>query len=207
VVPALAAILLALGAGPAGALVVPAPAAASLDPEVAALRALASVAASDPDVEEVQRAAADGAAVDPDRLGWSGRTRAAAWLPTLTLQASRTQRDTRVVGVTGTVESDYLRYTPSLEVGVRAAWDLDRLVFSREETDAAWTGAKLRERRDERVRQATRLFYQRRRLLVQLALEPPREPLLRAERENQVQEITAELDALTGGLLSRRRRP
>jgi hypothetical protein len=205
-VPALAALLLALRAATAGASQPPPAAAPPIEPEVAALRALARVAAADPDVEEVQRAAADGAGADPDRLGWSVRTRSAAWLPTLTLQASRAQRDTRVVGVTGTVESDYVRYTPSLELGVRAAWDLDRLVFARDETDAAWTAAKLRERRDERLRHATRLYYQRRRLLVQLALEPPREPLARAERENQVREITAELDALTGGLLSGRRR-
>jgi hypothetical protein len=200
--PSLPALLLAAAAAAPPHL----PAAPPLEREAVPLRALARLAAADPDVDEVQRAAADGAGADPDRLGWASRARAAAWLPALTLQASRVQRDTRVVGVTGTVESDYLRTTPSLEVGVRAAWDLDRLVFARDETDAAWTGAKLRERRDERVRHATRLYFQRRRLLVQLAVEPPHEPLARAERESQVQELTAELDALTGGLFSGRRR-
>lgn len=183
------------------------PSPSPVDAEIAALRALARAAAADPDVDEVQRAAAAGAGADPDALGWESRTRSAAWLPQIALHASRGQHETRVVGVSGTVESDYLRYTPSLDLGVRAAWELDRLIFGRDEAGAAWTAARLRERRDERVRLATRLYFQRRRLVLQLALDPPREALGRAERENQIQEITAELDALTGGLFGGRRTP
>jgi hypothetical protein len=171
-------------------------------------RVLALVAAGDPPIAEVQRAAADHDGVDPDRLRtWVARPRAAHWLPRVTLDASRTERDTRVIGVTGTVESDYLRVTPSTQFGVRLSWDLDQLVFSRDEPAAAWTASRLIDRREERVRRATRLYFQRRRLLVQLALEPPREAAQRAERENQVDELTAELDELTGGLFSGRRMP
>ena len=189
---------------------VPAPPAA--EPAVAARidghRILAVVAAGDPPVAEVQRAAADHDGVDPDRLrAWVARPRSAHWLPRVSLDASRTERDTRVVGVTGTVESDYLRVNPSTQFGIRLSWDLDQLVFSRDEPAAAWTASRLIDRREERVRRATRLYFQRRRLLVQLALDPPREAMQRAERENQVDEITAELDELTGGLFSGRRRP
>jgi hypothetical protein len=171
-------------------------------------RVLAVVAAADPPVAEVQRAAADHDGIDPDRLrAWVARPRSAHWLPHVSLDASRTERDTRVVGVTGTIESDYLRVNPSTQFGIRLSWDLDQLVFSRDEPAAAWTASRLIDRRAERVRRATRLFFQRRRLLVQLALDPPSEAILRAERENQVDEITAELDELTGGLLSGRRKP
>jgi hypothetical protein len=171
-------------------------------------RVLARVAAGDPPIGEVQRAAADHDGVPPDRLkAWVARPRSAHWLPRITLEASRTERDTRVVGVTGTVESDYLRLNPSTQFGIRASWDLDQLVFSRDEPAAAWTASRLIDRREERVRRATRLYFQRRRLLVQLALDPSREPAPRAERENQVDEITAELDELTGGLFSGRRTP
>jgi hypothetical protein len=171
-------------------------------------RILALVATGDPPIAEVQRAAAAHDGVDPDRLrAWVARPRSAHWLPRITLDASRTERDTRVVGVTGTVESDYLRLNPSTQFGIRASWDLDQLVFSRDEPAAAWTASRLIDRREERVRRATRLFFQRRRLLVQLALDPPREALQRAERENQVDEVTAELDELTGGLFSGRRNP
>jgi len=173
-----------------------------------AARALSAVGAGDPPVAAVQRAAADHDGVPPARLqAWLARPRSAHWLPRVTLDASRTERDTRVVGVTGTVESDYLRLSPTLQYGIRLSWDLDQLVFARDEPAAAWTASRLVDRREERVRRATRLYYQRRRLLLQLAAEPPVDPVRRAERETQVDEITAELDELTGGLFSGRRTP
>jgi hypothetical protein len=171
-------------------------------------RVLAALAAADPPIAAVQRAAADHDGVDPDRIrAWVARPRSAHWLPRVSVDASRSDRDTRVIGVTGTVESDYLRLSPTTQYGIRLSWDLDQLVFSRDEPAAAWTASRLVDRREERVRRATRLYFQRRRLLAQLALEPPREPLKRAERETQVDEITAELDELTGGLFSGRRTP
>ncbi|MCX5730833.1 MAG: hypothetical protein NTY18_05675 [Deltaproteobacteria bacterium] len=203
----LAVLLAAPPATPSAAL---APATADVPASVRneAHRVLVLVAAGDPPIAEVQRAAARHDGVDPERLRtWVARPRSAHWLPRVTLDASRTERDTRVVGVTGTVESDYLRVNPSTQFGVRLSWDLDQLVFSRDEPAAAWTASRLIDRREERIRRATRLYFQRRRLLVQLALDPPGSPAQRAERENQVDEITAELDELTGGLFSGRRTP
>lgn len=169
--------------------------------------ALARVTEGEPGIAEVQRAAADGAGADEGQLrSWTARPRTSAWLPRLSVEGSRSERDTRVIGVTGTVESDYLRLSPTTQVGVRLTWELDRLLFAREEVGAAWTASRILDRREERVRRATKAFFLRRRLLLQLALDPPRDPLARAERENQVDEVTAELDGLTGGLLSRRKR-
>jgi hypothetical protein len=186
----------------------PAEAEAAPDGRIRSARVLAAVTAGDPPVAAVQRAAADHDGVPLDRLrAWLARPRSAHWLPRVTLDASRTERDTRVVGVTGTVESDYLRASPSLQYGIRLSWDLDQLVFARDEPAAAWTASRLVDRREERVRRATRLYFQRRRLLLQLAADPPADPVRRAERETQVDEITAELDELTGGLFSGRRTP
>ncbi|HET8733410.1 MAG TPA: hypothetical protein VFM45_06510 [Anaeromyxobacteraceae bacterium] len=171
-------------------------------------RVLAALAAADPPVADVQRAAAEHDGVDPERLkAWVARPRSAHWLPRVSVEGSRTERDTRVIGVTGTVESDYLRLSPSMQYGIRLTWDLDQLVFSRDEPAAAWTASRLIDRREERVRRATRLYFQRRRLLAGLAIEPPVDAGQRAARESQVDEITAELDELTGGLFSGRRKP
>lgn len=174
----------------------------------ASRRVLAVLAAADPPIADVQRAAAEHDGVDPERLkDWVMRPRGAHWLPRVSVEGSRTERDTRVIGVTGTVESDYLRLSPSMQYGVRLTWELDQLVFSRDEPAAAWTASRLIDRREERVRRATRLYFQRRRLLARLALEPPRDAGERVDRESQVDAVTAELDALTGGLLSGRRKP
>jgi hypothetical protein len=203
------ALSLAAGAMPAGGATPSAPPAGSTDAARAeGRRVLAALAAADPPIADVQRAAAEHDGVDPERLkAWVARPRSAHWLPRVSVEGSRTDRDTRVIGVTGTVESDYLRLSPSMQYGIRLTWELDQLVFSRDEPAAAWTASRLIDRREERVRRATRLYFQRRRLLAGLALEPPQDPAQRAARESQVDEITAELDELTGGLFSGRRKP
>ena len=56
------------------------------------------------------------------------------------------------------------------------------------------------------MRRATAVFYERRRERLALLLAPPEVALARAEAELQVDRLGAELDALTDGLLSGRRR-
>jgi hypothetical protein len=171
-------------------------------------RLLALLAEGEPTVEEVQRAAAAGVQVDDGATdSWGRRARTAAWLPRLSLEYRHDERDTRVVGLSGNVESDYLRQSPGDQVAVRAAWDLDRLVFAPEEPRAAAITALLARRREEVVERATRLYFERRRLRLRLALSPPDGAFERAEREIAIDAAGAELDALTGGLLSRGRAP
>jgi hypothetical protein len=108
-----------------------------------------------------------------------------------------------VVGLSGNLETDYARLTPGDALGVRATWDLDALIFTPDELRAASAETGMLRRRDEAVQRATRLYFERLRLLLLLA--PPVAVAERAERELALEEATAELDALTGGLLSRGR--
>ncbi len=57
------------------------------------------------------------------------------------------------------------------------------------------------------MERAAQLYFERRRLRLALALAPPADPAARAEAELRVAEITARLDAATGGLLRLGRRP
>ena len=57
------------------------------------------------------------------------------------------------------------------------------------------------------MQRATRLYFERRRLRLELALSPPEGALERAEREIAIDAVSAELDALTGGILARGRAP
>jgi len=171
-------------------------------------RLLALLAEGEPSVEEVQRAAAARVQVDDGATdSWGRRARTSAWLPRLSLEYRHDERATRVVGLSGNVESDYVRLSPGDQVAVRAAWDLDRLVFAPEELRAAATAALLARRREEVVEHATRLYFERTRLRLRLALSPPDSALERAEREIAIDAAGAELDALTGGLLSRGKAP
>ncbi len=198
---AIALLLLAAAAGPAaGRAQVSEPA----EPEVRAARAAGLAWAGEPPVEAVQRAAAGQLDGESERLdSLRRRARQAAWLPRLSADVEHDERTTRVVGFTGSAESDYLRFSPGSRAGLRAAWELDRLLFSRDELAVAEASSRLARQREERVERATRLFFQRLRLKVELALAPPEGALERVRGELELGRVTAELDALTGGLLGR----
>jgi len=174
--------------------------------EARAAQLLARLADGEPDVEEVQRAAAAGARADPEELeGWRRRAGRAAWLPKLSAEVRRDDRTWRVVGLTGSGEVDYQRAAPGIEAAVRAVWELDALVFAAGEIRAAEAAARLLRRREDLVARATRLYFERQRLRAALFLSPPEDVAERADRELALEEITAELDALTAGLFRRGR--
>jgi hypothetical protein len=170
-----------------------------------ALRALAALAAGEPGIVEVQEAAARAADRSaPEAGGFARRARLAALLPRLTTEYRRDERSYRVVGLQGSGEVDYTRLAPGSAFVVRATWELGELVAAHGEISAAAAAAERARRRGEAVKRATALFHERRRARLALLLEPPADALSRAEAELEVDRLGAELDALTGGLLSGR---
>jgi hypothetical protein len=190
-----------LGAPPAA--VAPRPEAAPR-PEVEAFRALAAVSAGEPGIADVQEAAAREAERDGPSIGFPLRSRLSALLPRLTAEYRHDEQSNRVVGLQGSGEVDYVRLTPGNAFVVRATWDLGTLVAARGELAAATAAAERARRRAEAVRRATAAFFDRRKARLALLLEPPQGALARAEAELAVDRLTAELDALTGGLLAAR---
>jgi len=167
------------------------------------LRLLARLAAADPPVAQVQAAAArqvEGDVPDPSSL--AARRRLAALLPRLSAELQHDERSYRVVGLQGSSEVDYARSSPGTSVTVRATWELSDLVAWRGEPSAASATLTRLRRREEAVRRATELLYERRRRRLALVLDPPADPLARAEAELEVDRLSAELDAATGGLLT-----
>jgi hypothetical protein len=172
-----------------------------------AVRALAAVAAGEPPVEEIQ----DAAARTADRQvsgaeGFARRARTAALLPRFTVEVRRDERTSRIVGLQTAGEVDYQHLTPGSSISLSATWDLGELVAARGEVAGAQAEAERARRRGEAVRRATALYYERRRERLALLLEPPDGALERAEAELRIDRLAAELDALTGGLLSGRGR-
>jgi hypothetical protein len=183
----------------------------ALDPvrsaEREALRALAAVAAAEPGIVEVQDAAARVAArAGADAADHGRRARLAALLPRLTAEIRQEDRSSRVVGMTSSGEVDYDRLAPGRVLALRASWDLPDFVAARGEVAAASAEGERARRTAEAVRRATTLYYDRRRAQLALLLAPPEAALVRAEAELEIDRMAAELDALTGGLLSGRRR-
>ena len=78
---------------------------------------------------------------------------------------------------------------------VRAVWNLDRLVFNAEELDVK----SLTSIEENLVREVTTLYFGRRRLLANLILSPPEDEEEIYFERLRLDEMTATLDALTGG--------
>ena len=191
-----------------------APAPAPPDPEALrraaerdALRALAAAGAGEPAIEDVQDAAARVAdRAVPEAAGFARRARTSALLPRLTIEVRRDERSTRIVGLQTSGEVDYRNLSPGSAISITATWDLGKLLAARGELAASQAEADRARRRTEAVRRATVLYYERRRERLALLVDPPAGALERAEAELRVEKLGAELDALTGGILSGRPR-
>jgi uncharacterized protein YjiS (DUF1127 family) len=154
--------------------------------------------ASEPTLVEVQAAAARHAAGDPvEDADRTSRLRASHFAPTVRGELigkadDRTRR--------GEYRLAPLREDDASEGrtwGVVVTWDLAQLVYSREEGQLALAQQHLARIRREVAIQAAKLWIDRRRKCValeRLSGPPRREALLDLLR------LTAELDALTGGL-------
>ena len=203
--PLVLGLALALSAAPAHA--PPPDEGAAWRAERDALRALAAIAAGEPPVEEVMDAAARTADRQVSEAeGFPQRARMAALLPRLSVEVRRDDRSSRVIGLQTAGEVDYQHLTPGSSISVTATWELGELLAARGEIAGAQAEAERTRRRAEAVKRATGLYYERRRERLALLLEPPASALERAEAELRVERLGAELDGLTGGLLSARAR-
>jgi hypothetical protein len=166
-------------------------------------RLLARLTAGEPSIAEVQAAAARHAEADtPDPALLARRRRLSALLPRVTAQVRHDESAYRVTGLQGSGEVDYLRSAPGTSFSVQATWELGDLVVATGEAAAAAAALARARRRDQAVRQATTLHFERRHRLLALLADPPPDARARVEAELELARVTAELDALTGGLLA-----
>jgi hypothetical protein len=170
-----------------------------VDPRNEAARLLGVVLAGEPRIEAVQRAAEARAAASRDDVGgWRRRTRLAALVPRLVAEYRHDERSVHMVGLTSGSEVDYLRSSPGDTVSFRLLFDLDGLVFGRQELAVVAAAERADTRRRAAVERATRLYYERLRSRLSLLASPPTSARDRAALEIDLEAVTADLDALTG---------
>lgn len=85
---------------------------------------------------------------------------------------------------------------------VSLRWRLDKLVMSSEQIRVISESQDVVKLRDKVLDEVTRLYFDRRRLQVDLLLNPAGDLKKQLEDELRLQEMTANLDALTGGSFS-----
>jgi len=172
---------------------------------------------AEPSILEVQRAATDHAQIDEGEMqGWRTRASTAALLPDVGVRFRRVTEEDRqdedkqdlIVDfnedlVLDDVERDVrLEDDEWLEIQVDGDWHLNELVWNPDLIRISDETRDLVELREDILTTVTSLYFERRRAQVQLLLNPPSDAAERIRRELEIQELTASLDALTGGWFS-----
>jgi competence ComEA-like helix-hairpin-helix protein len=160
--------------------------------------------AAEPSVRDVQQQAIEYVRVHPEVVdSWRLRARTNALAPRLTTTGQGTLNDDRrTVEQPGqaTILSTDNDQSGRLTVG--ATWELDRLIFEPAEMAVARESVRMANLRDRVLDEVTRRYFERRRLQVDLELSPPKDLADRVKKELRLQELTADLDAATGGWFS-----
>ena len=88
------------------------------------------------------------------------------------------------------------------EYRVRLTFDLDKLIMSSERIRVINEAQDIVKLRDQVLGEVTRLYFERRRLQAERLLAPKSDPVALVKEELRLMELTANLDALTGGAFS-----
>jgi len=165
---------------------------------------LAGAARAEPTVRALQRAAARRADVEPERVrSWLARVRRAALLPSLRVRVGRGLAGVQLTHGLDGIDRYALTASDSWRFEIETGWQLDRLVFDRNEIGLARESQRIALRREQLEVEVARLYFARKRALLEIARASPDDPAA-ADRRLEVDELTAVLDGLTGGALSER---
>lgn len=169
-------------------------------PEPEALQAALAALPRRPTIAEVQAAAVKRLAVGPRTARrWIARARASAALPSVQGEFDRSiDRDWQLDQAAGTADELSQDLGAGQGARARATWDLGRLIFNPDELRAARAALDAAAERERVLVAVTQLYFERQRLLLEIALLPARDGQEAIGRLVRVAEIEAVLTGLTG---------
>ncbi len=163
----------------------------------------------EPTITQVQRWAVDYAEVNPEKiLNWRKAVAHKAWLPKLTVGLSQDRNKTIADSIYGTstgggsafIGPNDKSFDDNFGWDASLSWDFGELVWNNDQTSIDSRSKLMVELREDVLDQVTRIYFERRRLQVEM---------LSAESDNdinqelRIEELTAMLDGFTGGEFSR----
>ena len=166
----------------------------------------------EPSIRQVQAWATDYAEVHPDKIkNWRRAAKKRAWLPDLSVGVDRDKNKTLSDSVWGSYSGGGQHYIgpedktfyDNFGWDVSLSWDLGDLVWSSDQTSIDSRSKLMVELREDILDQVTRLYFERRRNQIELAQMANMPPELIFDKTMRVEELTALIDALTGGAFSR----
>lgn len=179
------------------------------------VEAVLAAFAAEPTVRQVQRWTLDHAEASPEQMQrWLDQSVSFALLPEVTLDG-RLRHDwdegfeyfdidgaEPLPGVDLAAVADDADQAETREVKLRLRWELADLVMSSERIRVLGEVQEVVKLRDKLLAEVTRLYFERRRLQVESLLAPKIDLVGRIRDELRLLELTANLDALTGGAFS-----
>ena len=160
----------------------------------------------EPSIRDVQEIAIKYAEVHPDKISqWREAAKKKAILPDVSIGIDRNVTDLYhwEGGSTIVIDDDFLRKGKgAIEWDATMSWDLGDLIWSSDQTSIDTRSRLMVQLRDDILDETTRTYFERRRLQIKTHLSPPSNIEEKIEKELRIQELTADLDGLTGGYFS-----
>lgn len=161
----------------------------------------------EPSIEEVQKQAIKYAEVDPQKIiHWRKQARKKAILPQVSIGLDRNSGDLWhwEAGSSTKCDDDTLRRgRETLDWDVRLSWDLGELIWNNDQTSIDTRSRLMVQLRDDILDEVNKTYFERIRVKMELDNLQIEDKKKRFEKELRFRELTASLDALTGGYFSR----
>lgn len=150
----------------------------------------------EPTITEVQEAALRYNEVGPDKIiRWRKALKYRALLPTFSLSYDKT--------IYGSASSNRIIVGPR-DWSVTLSWDISNLIWNSYEDDIDTRSRLNTQLRTDILDEVNRLYFERKRLKLELIQNPPSDKKLLFEQILRLEELTAALDGYTGGYFSQR---
>ena len=157
-----------------------------------------------PSILEVQRMAIDYAEVSPEKIKkWRSGAKWKALMPRLSLGFSESLDDN--IDIYKSSTKSYVIRGPrerGTDWDIDLTWDLSDLVWNDAQTSIDVRSKLMVQLRDEVLEEVTRLYFERKRLLAEIDETGTETGKKLREKKLHVEELTAHIDALTGGRFS-----
>ncbi len=162
---------------------------------------------TEPDIRQVQKAAIEYAEVDPEKITrWRKQAAKKALLPQVSVGVDRNTSDLWhwEGGSTTRTDDDILRRgRDTVDWDLTLSWDLGDLIWNNDQTSIDTRSKLMVQLRGDILDEATRTYFERLRLKKELERLTPDDRGKMEEKKLRLEELTANLDALTGGYFSR----
>ncbi len=158
----------------------------------------------EPAVGEVQAMAIEYAEVHPDKIKqWRKRAQVSALAPSVSAGLDRSTTE-KFHWDTGASPDALMKGKDFLDWDVGVSWNLGDLIWNNDQTSIDSRSKLMVELREDVLDQVTRIYFERRRVQIDLISNAGLDAMGKIEQQMRLAELTAIIDGYTGGRFSRR---